>query len=334
VFFNSWSLVLTLCSLLVLLLIGRAGATAFRVLRFWNPASDSNRQIRLESETWLAATLVSYGLGFQVISLALFALAADHYSQVIVGAMCALGALTANVYGIPVLMIKTAGLFFYGFWIVLHQIDIRSESYPLVRLKFGYLLVLLPILIGEVVLQTLYIANLQPDIITSCCAVVFSAAAGTENLWTGFSHNNLAGLFYGTAVGLVLMGLLLLRCDRRGLVWLYAGGWLWFFPLALLTVTKVFSSYIYAMPSHECPLCLLRPEYGYIGFGLYGSLLLAAFFGVAQAMIDPYKGRQGLAGVVPVFQKWALQLSLLLLAVFVTLSGYHYLIYWLVGGES
>ncbi|MFA6465350.1 MAG: hypothetical protein WCT30_06305, partial [Desulfurivibrionaceae bacterium] len=146
-FLNPWSLALSLCSLVVLLLGAVAGKTAVRVLRFWEPGSDSTQQIRLENEIWLSSTLVAYGLGFQIITLILFVLAADEFCQVIVGAMCATGALLANPYGMPALLVKLFGVFFYGFWILLHQLDIRSEHYPLVRIKYLALLLLLPMLI-------------------------------------------------------------------------------------------------------------------------------------------------------------------------------------------
>jgi hypothetical protein len=334
-FLNSWSLALTLTSAIVLILTVVAVRTAVRVLRFWDPGSDGSRQIRLESETWLASTLVAYGLGFQIVSLALFALAADHYCEIIPGAMCATGALTANAYGMPTLLIKLAGVFVYGFWIVLHQLDISSESYPLVRLKYGYLLLLLPLLAADVALQSLYIAHLEPDIITSCCAVVFSSAAGDgRNLLGGFSQTAVLRSFYGSALGLAALGLLLRRRRPAPLVWLYAGGWAWFLPLSLVAIITVISSYIYAMPFHHCPFCILKPEYGHIGFALYGTLLSGAFFGMAGAAVAPFRSRPGLAAAVAGFQRTAIGLSLLLLAFFVALSSYHYLLYRLLGGES
>ena len=160
-FLNSWSLGLTISSLLVLFLGIFAGRTAVRVLRYWNPASDSNLQIRLENEIWLASTLVEYGLGFQIFTLILFVLAADHFCKVIVGAMCATGALLANSFGMPALFVKIAGVFLYGFWIVLHKLDISVETYPLVKLKYIFLLLILPVLFADFILQTLYIAYLS-----------------------------------------------------------------------------------------------------------------------------------------------------------------------------
>jgi len=182
-FLNPWSLALSLCSLVALVLGAVAGRTAVRVLRFWEPGSDSNRQIRLENEIWLSSTLVAYGLGFQIITLILFVLAADQFCQVIVGAMCATGALLANPYGMPALLVKLVGIFFYGFWILIHQLDIRSEHYPLVRIKYLALLLLLPLLVLDASLQTLYIAGIKPGEMRLTPAVLADIYLGKIVKW-------------------------------------------------------------------------------------------------------------------------------------------------------
>jgi len=334
-FLNPWSLALSLCSLVVLVLGAVAGKTAVRVLRFWEPGSDSNRQIRLENEIWLSSTLVAYGLGFQIITLILFVLAADQFCQVIVGAMCATGALLANPYGMPALLVKLFGVFFYGFWILLHQLDIRSEQYPLVRIKYLALLLLLPMLVFDVTLQTLYIAGIKPDIITSCCAVVFGeSTGGGTNLMTGYSQQGLLIAFIGSIVGLAAVGWGLLRRWQAWLAGLYAAGWLWFFGLSLVVITTVISSYVYAMPYHKCPFCILKPEYHYFGFALYGTLIPAAFFGASAALAGLVRGKVGLSGVVDGYQRLAVKLSLVLLVIFSGLSFYHYLKYLISGGEG
>ncbi|MDG4476723.1 hypothetical protein [Thiovibrio frasassiensis] len=334
-FLNPWSLALTLCSLVVLGLGAVAGKTAVRVLRFWEPGSDSNQQIRLENEIWLSSTLVAYGLGLQIITLILFVLAADQFCQVIVGAMCATGALLANPYGMPALLVKLFGVFFYGLWILLHQLDIRSEQYPLVRIKYLTLLLLLPMLILDVALQTLYIAGIKPDIITSCCAVVFSeSTGGGTNLLSGYSPQGLLVAFIVSIIGLVILGRGLLERWQPWLAGLYAAGWLWFFGLSLVVITTVISSYVYAMPYHKCPFCILKPEYHYFGFALYGTLIPATFFGASAAFAGLVRGKGGLAGVVERYQQLAMKLSLFLLLLFSGLSFYHYLKYLIGGGEG
>jgi hypothetical protein len=334
-FLNSWSLGLTIAGLIVLALGLFAGRTAIRVLRYWNPASDSNLQIKLENEIWLASTLVEYGLGFQIITLILFVLAADTFCQVIVGAMCATGALLANDFGMPALLVKIAGVFLYGFWIVLHKLDISAETYPLVKIKYIYLLLILPLLLADIVLQTLYIAFLSPDIITSCCAVVFSSSAETgRNLLESFSQETLLLLYYTTIISLIIMGYALLKRWMLPLAAVFSAGWLWFLGLATVAIITVFSSYIYAMPYHNCPFCILKPEYHYIGFTLYFTLIPATFFGISTVLVEPFKNRATLAEPVTRFQNIAIKISLFLLLLLTAISSYHYLLYMISGGES
>ena len=334
-FLNSWSLGLTLAGLIVLTLGVFAGHTAIRVLRYWNPASDSNLQIKLENEIWLASTLVEYGLGFQIITLILFVLAADTFCQVIVGAMCATGALLANNFGMPALMVKIIGVFLYGFWIVLHKLDISSETYPLVKIKYIYLLLILPLLFADITLQTLYIAFLSPDIITSCCAVVFGTSAETgRNLLESFPQSTLLLLYYATIVALIIVGCALLKRWLLPLAAIFSAGWLFFLGLATIAIITVFSSYIYAMPYHNCPFCILKPEYHYIGFALYFTLIPASFFGLSTVLVELFKNKADLAEPVTKYQKTAIKISLILLLLLTVISSYHFLLYRISGGES
>lgn len=334
-FLNSWSIALVICSLVVLFLMVLAARSAIRVLFFWNPESDANRQIRLENEIWLTSTLVECALAVQILSLVVFVLAADYFSNSIAGAMCATGSLLANDFGVPALLVKIGGVFFYGFWIVLHQIDIRSERYPLVRIKYIYLLLVFPLLILDIVLVMIYIGGLEPDIITSCCAVVFDdAASGGTNLLSGLTHGASIRLFYGTTLVIVLTGVLLICKWRTWMGLLFGSCWAWYFVLALMVITTVFSPYIYAMPFHKCPFCILKPEYYYIGFLMYSTLFIGAFFGMSTVIVEPLKNTEGLGGVVSRFQQVAVRVALVMVIIFAFVSSYYYLRYLIVGGEG
>ncbi|MDW7774122.1 MAG: hypothetical protein SCH71_14645 [Desulfobulbaceae bacterium] len=305
------------------------------MLLFWDPASDSNRQIKLENEIWLTSTLVEYGLAVQIISLLIFVLAADHFSYSITGAMCATGSLLANNFGIPTLLVKIGGVFLYGFWIVLHQLDIQSEQYPLVRMKYYSLLLLLPLLGIDIGLVIAYLGGLDPDIITSCCGVVFDEPTGARtNLLTGFSHEISLGLFYGTTLVLFLAGIFLAVRWRPWITLFFSICWLCYFLIALLVVTTEFTPYIYAMPFHKCPFCVLKPEYHYIGLFIYTALFTGTFFGMNVFAVYPLQHMAGLGEVVPRFQKAAVRVSLILLFVFAALVSFYYLRYIIIGGEG
>ena len=195
-----------------LFLCGGTVRTAIRILRFWDPEADTKRQIHLENETWLSALLLEYGMALQLISLFILILAADSYAQTLIGAMCATGAFLANDYGIPLLLVKIIGIFLYGFWIVLHRLDIRCEDLPLTRIKFCYALILAPLLLVDLLLLLSYLAQLQPDIITSCCGVVFGSTAGDgKNLIGPVPVRLVMAVFCGLAGLLFACALLLLK---------------------------------------------------------------------------------------------------------------------------
>ena len=170
---ESWSIALITCSAVVIIFGLVGAATALRLLNHWNLGSDSELQIKLEERVWLVATLVQFGLVVQIISAILFIYAADYFATVLKGAMCAAGSLTANRYGLPVLGFKLVTIFVGSLWIMLHRLDIGSEHFPYTRLKGIWLLAMLPLLIGDGLLVVLYLANLEPEIVTSCCGILF-----------------------------------------------------------------------------------------------------------------------------------------------------------------
>ncbi len=342
-FLNSWSIALTVLTICVLLMGGRALITGTRVLRFWDSDSDSSQQIQLENEIWLTSTLVQYAVGFQIFSLFLLVLAAENFSTVIKGAMCATGSFLANDYGLYALGIKLAGVFLYGYWIVLHRLDVSSEQYPLVKTKYIYLFGLLPVFVTDAVLQTLYFANLSPDIITSCFGVVFSGSTAVEqNLLGLFSSPKLLLIFYGLAALIAGTGVFFLWkfVSERSLGKMqvitsvfYSMLWSGYFIIALLVITVVVSSYIYAMPYHHCPFCILKPEYNYIGYALFLPLIGAAFLGTSCGLVSCWFKLKSLKETITRFQRRAVWTSLVLLLFFVLLASFHYCQYQFFGGE-
>ncbi len=332
---NSWSITLLVTSAAALFLAGGTVRTALRILRFWDGEADTARQIQLEKETWLSALLMEYGLVLQLFSLLLLVLAADTYAEILIGAMCATGAFLANGYGIPLLLVKICGIFLYGFWIVLHRLDISSEYLPLTRIKFWYALFLAPLLVLDMVLLLLYLAQLKPDIITSCCGVVFGQATGDgKNLIGPVPVRMVMVAFYGLAGLLFGFGLILLQKTARttfkseriiGII--FSLLWIIFFFLSLLVITAVISSYIYGMPFHRCPFDILKKQYHFIGYLIYLSLFGATFFGISMGLTSFFATIANLQQSVRSFQRTALRVSLLLLPLFLLLVSWFPIVY-------
>lgn len=337
---NGWAIALMICSVGILFLGLMAAWCGIKVVCFWDSGADTARQIRLETEVWLTSALMKYALFFQVVSLVMLVLAADAFSGTLVGAMCATGAFLANDYGIVTLLVKIVLVFFCGYWLLLNHLDNQSESYPLVKSKYIFLFFLLPLMVVDAVFQFLYLIKLEPDVLTSCCGVLFKSSSGDGyNLLDPYSPVVLLGSLYLTTVILATSGLQLFYTAQKGknysnaILMLNTTGWIVFFPTALWTVIVFFSSYIYAMPSHRCPFDILQANYSYIGFPIYLSLFSATFLGATSGLIEPLKKLAGLAVPVSRYRAMAIPASILFLIIFILITAYAPVVYLVVGGE-
>jgi hypothetical protein len=312
-------LALLISSLLIALMALYAGGYGTQILRNWDLASGSERQLQLERKTYLISTIVSYFLGFQLISLFLFLFTVDGLSTLFIGAMCAVGSLTVNGFGYPTLLLKIGTFVLAGLWLIINHADNQGYDYPLIRIKYALLLVLVPFILAEAVIQTCYFLGLRPDIITSCCGSLFSPNSRT--LATEIINAPplpMLALFFGSTLITLWSGLWFVLRQRGGYLFALLSGLQ--FPIALIAVISVISLYIYQMPSHHCPFCILQKEYYFIGYPLYVAILTAAVCGLGVGLLQRFHQVPSLLDAVPAFQRKLAATALWALAVLALLS--------------
>ena len=288
---ESWSIALITCSAVVIIFGLVGAATALGLLKHWDLGSDSELQIKLEERIWLVATLVQFGLVVQIISAILFIYAADYFATVLKGAMCAAGSLTANDFGLPALGFKLVTIFVGSLWIMLHRLDIGSENFPYTRLKNLWLLAMLPLLIGDGLLVVLYLVNLEPEIVTSCCGILFGETEAGGYSLLNYSSDTTVLVLLATISVLILAGSLsqlFTIPSSKGVALLVSGmlgsAWLIFYLLALAVITVQVSPYVYGLPHHRCPFDLLHYPYLTVGLPLYLLLHGGVLAGLGAAM--------------------------------------------------
>jgi len=172
-------LALIVGSSIVLAMMLYAGWIGVRVLRRWDFDSSSAEQLTLERETYLGSTLAISALGFQIVSALLFLFTVDDIHELFVGAMCATGSLNANPIGWTALAVKVLVLIVSPIWIVVDSLDRRAGDFPIIKLKFLALLLFVPLMAADLVLQIRYFTGLDPQIITSCCGALFNESGST-----------------------------------------------------------------------------------------------------------------------------------------------------------
>jgi len=298
-----------------------ASVMGFQIIRWWDIQSGSERQLMMERKTYLITTIFAYLLGLQLFSLFLFVYTADHIHGLFVGAMCAAGSLNVNDFGYPTLVLKVINFLLCGIWLMVNHMDNKGADYPLIRIKYKYLIVVSGLLVGEAFFQTKYFLGLRADVITSCCGTLFGEDAETlAGGLAALSPFPTKILFFLSVVLTIRTGIHFMVTGRAAR--LFAALAAWTMILALAFIISFVSPYFYELPTHHCPFCLLQKEYGYIGYPLYFSLFLAGITGAGVGVVDRFKEIPSLREAVPRSQENFCLISMIGYSVFVMISIY------------
>jgi len=292
-----------------------------RIIRNWDIRSGSELQLELERRTYLISMVMSYALGFELLSLFLFIYTADSLSSLFVGAMCAAGSLKVNGFGYPALMLKITDFLLAGVWLIVNFTDNKASDYPLIKTKYGLLLLITPFLVAETLVQGAYLLGLKPDIITSCCGTIFTTDANTIlSGLIGLPRALSQTACYFSMAVTFLLGLVFYLKGKGG--YFFSISTLISFLIAIVALISFISVYFYELPTHHCPFCILHPEYGYVGYPLYITLLAGAVSGLGIGAIMPFRNINSLAEVLPPIQRRLALISILSYAAFMLISGY------------
>lgn len=291
-------LALITVSMTMLLLFMLAALFALSVLRHWEITSGSELQLRLERRTYLISTLVAYCFLAELVSLLLFVYNAEQMSSQFVGAMCATGVLNLNGYGWPVLFLKILLFLAGAVWLTVNRVDNQAIDYPLVRVKYGLLLLILPLAAAEPALLLGFFLNMDPDVITSCCGSLFTPAGeGVAAELSGVAPKTALLLLGVSAMLVFTTGLLYLKRGRGGVQFASAG--VAAYLAGLMAIVSCIALYIYEHPHHHCPFCILKGGHGFIGYLLYIPLFVATALALGVGAIEPFRARPSLAAIIP-----------------------------------
>jgi len=302
VFFKPAIIALFTGSLLISGMLLFSAYYAAQILRKWDIGSGSESQLNLERRTYLVSTIMAYALAFQLFSFFLFIYTADQLHTFFTGAMCAAGSLNANSWGYPVVLLKVVNFLLAGLWLIVNYCDNRGYDYPLIKEKYTLLLWLAPLILAEGVMQTLYFGGLQPEILTSCCGTQFTAEAKTiasEVIALPLPAMEIA--FFSCMLGTLGSGIFFYRTGKGG--YLLGGASLLTFLISIAALISFISIYIYELPTHHCPFCILQKEYHYLGYPLYLTLLGGAVTGLGVGVLMPFRKVESLKDILPSIQK-------------------------------
>jgi hypothetical protein len=245
---------------------------AVRIALYFDPGQDTPLQYRLLKLSYLVSTILFFVLILKIGLFFYLIYTLDKLAEIIPGAMCAAGVVTANRYGVWLLLFELAGIYLFGFWALFHLRESRKKGWEDTRKKFIFFLPLFGLALAQYILAWLYFGALDLGKIVSCCGVLFNPVSSSSIFGSllQIPPKAVAAAFYALFFAALFL---------RG--WAFRLVHALMVPVAILAIILFFSPYIYELPTHRCPFCLLQGGYHYIGYLIYISLFLGTFWGMA-----------------------------------------------------
>jgi len=318
---NPSILALIIVSSVVAFMMLLAASFSVQVARRWDIRSGSELQLGLERRTYLISTIVAFCFLAELISLLLFIYNAEQMSSQHVGAMCATGVLNVNPYGWPALYLKIAIFFSGAAWLTLNRVDNQASDYPLIRVKYLLLLLILPLVAVEAVTQTVYFLEMDPDIITSCCGALFTPEGqGVAAELSGIEPSISLMLLTASALATLLTGGWYLVKRRGGIA--FAASTLTAFLIALLAIVSCVALYIYEHPNHHCPFCILKGGHDFMGYYLYIPLFIGTALALGAGVVAPFRKIPSLGSIIALESRRFIGLSMIFMLLFYAVAAY------------
>jgi hypothetical protein len=247
------------------------------ILRKWDFNSFTQFQFNLEKKSYLISTIIYFLFIVKFLLIIYFVYTIDSLSILVPGAMCAAGVISANGYGLNLLFLKLVILFLFLFYVSLNKFDLEAKNYPFIKIKQFLFLIIFALLTLELTLDFLYFFNINLNLPVSCCSALFGQLEGQNPLPFGLSIKLLLLLY-----GLFFIITISSSIFKQKFIALIST--LLFLILSYYAIVYFFGTYVYELPTHKCPFCMMQKEYYYIGYLIWISLFLGGFLNLIWAI--------------------------------------------------
>ncbi len=257
---------------------------SIQIAREWDFNSTSNRQYELEKKSFLVATIITVTLIFNIFLLPYFVFTIDRLHSLVPGAMCAAGVIGANSYGYPLLVLKISTILLSLIWLVLNRVDLSQKDYPYTKKRFYLYIFIAFLMIVSLILEIAYFSSISTTKSVVCCSVTFGLS-GDNSLPFGLNQKTLFILY-------LLLFTLNITTAKSKNPYLLLLSTIFFSYISYYAIINIFGPYIYELPTHICPFCMLQKEYHYVGYLVWGVWIGVLFYGVVNGFLKLFIGKE------------------------------------------
>jgi len=272
-------LTINILNLLFLIFASIAFYYSVKIVLKYDFNATTTLQYNLEKQSYLVAIIIKFIFYIKVLLFIFFIFTLDNISNILPGAMCGAGVVNATEYGNYLLILKIINLYIFAYWLVLNSEDMKSEKQIYLKLKFKVYIFAYFLLMLEIGLESMMFFSIDTKSVVDCCGSIFSTTDGTYMAQLlNIDPAILLSSFYAVFAFIIIAYILKNR-------YLFSLMNLLFAIVALVSLIAFFGTYIYELPTHHCPFCLLQKDYNYVGYFLYIFLFIGTFYGIVLGLI-------------------------------------------------
>jgi len=161
-----------------------------------------------------------------------------------------------------------------------------------------------------------YFSNIDLLRPVSCCSALFGQLEGANPLPFGLDIGKLLMIFY-------LLYALLMASLLTNQRWVVLISSVLFVVVSYYAVVYFFGTYVYELPTHKCPFCMMQKEYGFVGYLIWGSLFIGTFIALVWSIMGLYT-KSDMDGNK--------RISMALITIFVLVCSLYVAVYYLKNG--
>ncbi len=252
------------------LLFSYAFFLSLTLLKNYKKNDTSNTFYKLENRSYLLVTIVTLSVFIKILLFAFFFNTLNTLAIFIPGAMCSAGVIGSNEFGNPLLVFKIATLLIALLWLRLNREDEITPTQPYFQKKLWLFTLFFLFVAIELFLEIAFFSHLVTDSPVMCCSSLFNNNEEKHFLL------RLQNLYLLILFILLFISSIVLNYYKKRFLSILSI--LLFSYVSYYTLVYILSPYIYELPTHKCPYCMMQKEYYGIGYFIYISIFMALYY--------------------------------------------------------
>lgn len=267
---NVFSITEAFIGFISLILMGWAGLLSLTLALRWKRASTVEERSEIEKRSHLVLLVAVVVLGIRLLNWPLFYATLQSFVPDIDGAMCifAVTQVRRVLTGISEI-IKPIAFFLVGAWFLIHILDQKTQTSPLMGRKLLFLSATAAVVVAESLLDVVLMLKIAPGTLVSCCTTVTdildrpTRVVPRSALGPGYASILGYGYYISNILLVLILGLSMWRLRPQsyprwqrpvlGFIFLFA---LFNGALFVLSQIEVHAPKIMGLPFHHCLYCL------------------------------------------------------------------------------